>query len=247
MTHRLFSRNSSSTRAIPTVKLADLALQELVEPIRWGFNQAGMQATEEDLTGEDLEKARAIWFLMAAVCAEGAKKLSELGLHKQWAGRALEWFSNIKVIISATEWDNFLTLRDHDSAQPEIQELAREIKKALAESNPTYLKYGEWHLPYITQEEKDNPFFTFPENTMLLPKVSAARCCRVSYLKHDGLPASIDEDLALCNKLIGATPKHFSPFEHVAQPWHTKDFITNFKGWKQYRRLLEYPNGDYPL
>lgn len=216
-THRAFSRSSSSTRAIPTEKLADMALDEMVEPIRWGKNQAGMQAQEDCLEGVDLEEAQAIWSDMARYCAEGAKRLSDLGLHKQWAGRPLEWFSNIRTLISSTEWDNFFALRCHPAAQPEIQALANAMRDALNASTPKLLKHGEWHLPYVTEDERNDGYFQ-GVNSEVLRKISAARCCRVSYLKHDqGIP-SIEDDLALCDKLMSSRPIHASPFEHVASP-----------------------------
>lgn len=251
MTHRVFSRNASSSRAVPVAKMVDMALTEMVEPIRWGKNIAGMQAADEDLTGRDLMEAKLVWRRMAEYCAEGARRLAELGLHKQWANRPLEWFGNIRVLVTATEWDGFFALRDHPDAQPEIQHLARLMKQAMDGSTPRLLQPGEWHLPYITDEERA----TLPIG--LLVKVSAARCCRVSYLKHDGTFATIAEELALFERLASAEPMHASPFEHQATPdfvmpdsavpddlrelvrWMNPGLHGNLVGWIQHRKLLE--------
>lgn len=246
LTHRVFSRNASSSRAIPVSKAADRALSEIVEPIFYGLNQPGMQASNECLEGEALEQARDIWRRMAESCAEGSRQLAALGLHKQWANRPTEWFSNISVVLTATEFDNWFELRAHEDAQPEIHELAIQMMVALDCSTPNLLKSGEWHLPYVTQAERDS---LNPETAR---KVSAARCCRVSYLKHDGGTASVEEDLALCDRLAGAQPIHASPFEHQATPdrlvpgnrmqlphWEYPKLHGNFIGWIQYRKLIE--------
>lgn len=115
LTHRAFSRNASSSRAIPTSKLISLATDDMYEPVRYGKNQGGMQASDECLVEADLDEARSIWYDMADYCAQGVKRLNELKLHKQWANRPLEWFSHISVVVSATEWRNFYDLRCHAS------------------------------------------------------------------------------------------------------------------------------------
>lgn len=243
MTHRVFSRNASSSRAIPVSKLASMALENMVEPIRYGLNQAGMQAKNDCLTGEALDKARAIWKHMAETCAAGAVELAELGLHKQWANRPLEWFSNIKVIVTATEWSNFYALRAHPDAQPEFHTLAVLMKAAMEASMPKLLSPSGWHLPYVTAEERSGE-----RDGMMLAKLSAARCARVSYLKHDGAAPSVEEDLALYDRLVGGKPIHASPIEHQATPdyaslsgegWERQRLHGNFVGWRQYRKLVE--------
>ena len=244
LTHRRFSRNASSSRAVPVAKLSDIAISEMVEPIRYGKNQAGMQATEENLEGESLESAKLIWRQMAEFCAEGAKQLGELGLHKQWANRPLEWFSNIRVLMSGTEWDNFFELRIHENAQPEFYELAHLIRHTMQNAEPKQLKYSEWHLPYISKEDRK----LYPESVLV--KISAARCCRVSYLKHDGTTPNIEEDFKLYARLVGQTIPHYSPLEHQATPdvndagyaYDMPHLHGNFVGWKQYRKMHELEN-----
>lgn len=224
------SRNASSTRAIPTAKLAN---SEFFEPTRYGKNKAGMQAAEENLEGEALERAKAIWRHMADVCAAGSKELAELGLHKQWAGRPTEWFTHINVVVTATEWDNFFALRDHPDAQPEIRELARAMKAAMAASTPRVLGFGEWHLPYVSEEER---------RTLALQQqiaCSVARTARTSHLKHDNAVPSVEDDVPLHDRLIDAVPPHMSPTEHQATPTLDTNKEANLRGWMQYRRLIE--------
>lgn len=253
MTHRVFSRNASSSRAIPVKTLVQKSLDNMVQPIRWGLNQPGMQANEKNLSGEALEEAKAIWRSMAETCAAGAIRLAELGLHKQWANRPTEWFGTISVVLTSTDFSNWDELRAHPDAQPEINYLALLMIEARINSTPRLLKEGEWHLPYITHAERNDALNAIDVNkaVLLLPRISSARCCRVSYLKHDGSKASIQEDLDLCEKLVGAEPLHASPFEHSATPdsylhggeskkeWGNPHLHGNFTGWCQYRKMIE--------
>ena len=56
MTHRAFSRNASSSRAIPVRKMLAQVWGDPAGPLRWGANQSGMQA-EQELTGWRLSAA----------------------------------------------------------------------------------------------------------------------------------------------------------------------------------------------
>ena len=230
LTHRAFSRNASSSRAVPVTKAVDLALGEMVEPIQWQKNQAGMQASSENLEGAQLAEAQAVWREAAEACAKASRRLAEIGLHKQWANRPCEWFSHIKVLCTATEWDNFFALRCHPGAQPEMQALAHAMRDAMDASTP---QPAEYHLPYLRDEDE---ILSVRRRAM----VSAARCARVSYLKHDGTAPSIGEDLALFERLAGGTPIHASPLEHqgVAME-HPRRRSRNFIGWWQFRELFE--------
>lgn len=252
MTHRVFSRNASSSRAIPVRKMIEMVRNEPAMPIHWGLNQPGMQA-ERELSDRDQDSAHMLWLDAANAAADIAEKMMALGLHKQVANRILEPFQHIHVVVTATEFTNFYALRAHPDAQPEIHELALQMLDALAGSEPTPLLPGEWHLPYVTDDERNDQFFKLPDNRDLLRKISAARCCRVSYLKHDGTAASIADDLELCDKLAGAVPIHASPFEHQATPdlyskeakfggsdsWGAPYLHGNFVGWIQHRKLIE--------
>lgn len=234
MTHRVFSRSASSSRAIPVSKMVKLALDEMVFPIRWGKNQKGMQASKENLSGWRLHSAIFTWKLMAHVCAAGVRFLSCLGLHKQWANRPLEWFGNISVVVTSTEWDNFFALRLHEDAQDEIYELARVMFYAKAASVPELLHPGEWHLPFITKQEK----LTLHLDSQL--QISSARCARTSYLGHDGKPSDLQDDIGLFLRLVGSEPIHASPTEQQATPAENPDERSgNFVGWKQHRKLIE--------
>lgn len=242
-THRVFSRNFSSSRAIPTKKLLEQVRNDPAMPVHWGKNQPGMQASEE-LTGLEKQAAIDSWKAAAREAASRAEVLSQIGAHKQIVNRIIEPFLWANGIVTSTEWDNWDELRRHEDAQPEIYELACRIHEARMASTPKLLRPGEWHLPYILDHEKSDGFFKKQENKDLLIKISAARCCRVSYLKHDGQAPNVSEDLALFDRLAGAVPLHASPLEHQATPFPEEVQIDaslsgNLKGWIQYRKIWE--------
>ena len=241
-THRVISKSTASSRAIPTSKLLEMVKNDAVQPVYWGKNQAGMQASEE-VDAETKEKALQEWRLAALNASKTAEKLLELGLHKQIANRILEPFMWAETIVTATEWDNFFKLRLHEDSQPEIQELARCMKEAMDNSEPVKSKI---HLPYITLDEMedyvqgsiavDSESLNEDLYRYFVP-ISAARCARVSYLNHDQSNPVIEKDLATAEKLLSAG--HWSPFEHQAYALPEVVPCRNFIGWKQARTLYE--------
>lgn len=236
MTHRVFSRNASSSRAIPVNKMLAQVWSDPAAPIHWGANQAGMQAMTE-LTGWRRTAAKLVWNLSGKVMCGFVWGGMKLGMHKQTANRLLEPWQFIHVIVTATEWDNFFLLRDHKDAQPEIRALALVMKEAMRMSMPKRLRIGEWHLPYVNATERET------YQPALLAKLSAARCARVSYLTHDGKPPELGKDLELYDRLVGANPIHASPVEHQASPAFYHDaWSGNLRGWQQYRKIVEAEN-----
>ena len=248
-THRMFSRNASSSRAIPIEKMIKQVETNPAMPIHWGKNQSGMQARQEVL---DVDTVKGMWLSARDQAVDMAEWLMEENIHKQVANRITEPFQWIKVIVTATEWDNFFKLRDHPDAQPEIQELARCMKQSIACSEPTPLVAGEWHLPYVTGDTWEDT----KEDLSKAIKCSVARCARVSYNNHDNSAPDIEKDIILADRLLEAG--HMSPFEHQATPmeavqwddytrWEkgithmdrkTNFWSGNFRGWVQYRQLL---------
>lgn len=235
MTHRLFSRNASSSRAIPVMKILAAIWSDPAMPIHWGANQSGMQAKAE-LTDFKAYVAEKLWRGAGKLACIFAYGMTKIGLHKQVANRVTEPWQHISVIVTATEWKNFFDLRDHPDAQPEIRELAMEIKIAMEESEPVELQKGEWHLPYVDDEER--AVFGIED----LKKISAARCARVSYLTHEGVLPNPEKDIALHDRLVGSVPIHASPVEHQATPSMTNNWHKNFRGWIQYRTEVEKLN-----
>lgn len=232
MTHRVFSRNASSSRAIPVMKILAAIWNDPAMPIHWGANQSGMQAKTE-LSDFKQYIAEKLWRGAGKVACAFAWGMTKLGLHKQVANRITEPWQHISVIVTATEWANFFALRDHPDAQPEIRELAVQMKIAMEESEPRELAPWDWHLPYVSDQEMK----AYPYD--LLKKLSAARCARVSYLTHDGNVPNVDNDVKLHDRLVASEPIHASPVEHQATPSGDTAFHKNFRGWIQYREAVE--------
>lgn len=238
MTHRVFSRNASSSRAIPVRKTLARVWADPAVPIHWGRNQSGMQARSE-LGALRRGVARFLWVGAGRAMCGVVGLLNLLGLHKQVANRLLEPWSWITVVVTGTEWDNFLDLRDHPDAQPEIRELAIQIKEAIKEGdeNTQVLKDGEWHIPFLTPYEDMGPL---PLRSRLCHSV--ARCARTSYRNHDKSMTGLGEDMVLHDRLCMAKPPHMSPFEHQAMAAHYPNgqmMYANLKGFISYRSHLE--------
>lgn len=247
MTHRAFSRNASSSRAIPVKKLIEDVRNDPAMPVFWGRNQAGMQADVE-LTDAEIIVAKKGWRAASEAAIEQAEFLMGIGLHKQLANRVLEPFSHINVILTATEFDNFFLLRDHKDAQPEIRALAKKMREAMTDvywdDKINYIEPGEWHYPYLRPSEQEHAH-------QIKVKLSAARCARVSYLAHDGSVPTTGADVELYDRLIEAKPAHASPVEHQAMALSQNFNLPNvggkpqwacrgnFVGWESHRYQLE--------
>lgn len=226
-THRVFSRNSASSRAIPVRKQLARVLDDPAVPVEFGANQRGMQAGAP-LTGEDHDAALAAWLEARDHAVAAVERLQELGVHKQVTNRLLEPFMWHTVIVTATEWDGFWEQRCSHLAQPEIRVAAEAMRTAYDASTPVPLALGVWHTPYLREDDGDLD----PETAR---HVSAARCARVSYLTHDGR-RDIDKDLELYERLVTARPPHWSPLEHVATPAAAGETtLGNLRGWRQLR------------
>lgn len=243
-THRILSRNSASSRAIPVKRVLKQVLWDPATPIHWGANQAGMQARAE-LSGwrRWLAQRLFLWARFPAVLIVWL--LAKLGLHKQVTNRLLEPWVWHTVVFTATDLRNLFKLRLHPDAQPEFQELTRCCKAAYDASTPQRLEWGQWHLPYITGEDygaaaeyHDNTGWAEP----LTAYMSAARCAAVSYVRQ-GERRDVSKDLELAHRLTSSG--HWSPFEHVAMADPEDDgYNSNFTGgWLQLRKVFPGEDG----
>lgn len=227
-THRVFSRSSASSRAVPSSKLIERVETDPVVPLEWGRNKAGMSASET-LSEEEAEASLHEWLRARDDAVAHARRLLELKVHKQELNRILEPFLWHTVIVTATEWQNFFALRCAPNAQPEIRQAALSMRAAMAQSAPQRVPYGGWHTPLLQDDERELDIET-------RKRISAARCARVSYLTHEG-KREIDKDLLLYERL--KDDRHLSPFEHVATPAADEAFHANFRAWVQMRVEIE--------
>jgi thymidylate synthase ThyX len=289
MTHRLFSRNARSSRAVPVRTMLLECTSIPFVPWHWGANQKGMQATEEcdapvllksfasnaefPENYEGIEvwarydselKREEAWLSARDVAVEHAEAFMDAGYHKQNVNRLLEPFSWIDTLITSTDWNNFLHLRDHKDAEPHLQDLAHLVKQALDECEIHQLDFGQWHLPYITAEDiewANRLFDATPKtkNKMVnewLCKLSAARCARISYKPFDG-DASYEREIERYNSLVTSERIHASPLEHQATPdqifaghigpygeyrvdrWEKPELHGNLRGFIQFRKTID--------
>lgn len=253
MTHKDLSRNARSSRAVPTMTLLS---EEPFVP-EFGKNKPGMQSSE---LIEHQAEAEKVWLDMVEYTRNGVKRLHELGVHKQWANRPLEWFGWIDVLVTATHWANFYALRISEYAQPEFDALARLMQHEQRRSTPVLLQPGQWHMPYILDWEADGRW-----GLPTLLAMSTARCARLSYTPFDGV-GDVNAELARFEKLVVSRPVHASPAEHQATPdrkvssgftlptdkpdadfvetgpyhWEGEHLHGNFHGWVQHRKLIPH-------
>lgn len=240
-THRIFSRNTGSSRAIPLLRMLKELRGTPVVPLFWGANKSGMQSAEE-LPKWKAKLCHLAWYIHRVVTFGTVKFLHKMGLHKQWANRLLEPHTYIRQVVTSSSFDNYFDLRLHDDAQPEIIALAYMMQKALAESKPRMISNSHreiaagWHLPYITLAERAK----YMSEPKFLAKLSAARCARTSYLTQEGVEPKPAKELNTFKKLAESTPIHASPLEHQGYAMKSKNGQSrNFKGFKQYREIFE--------
>lgn len=237
MTHRVLSRNASSSRAIPVKKQIQMVIDDPAIPLAFTKNQKGMQGGQA-LEADAHDQAVSAWLEGRDRAVETANKLADLEVHKQYANRVLEPWAHITVVVTATDWDNFFSLRCHEMAQPEIHALADQMYGQYFLNKPDKLKAGEWHLPFLSTGDGNDIWSTEEQITM-----SVARCARVSYLNHDGKAPEYDADKALYDRLIASEPLHASPAEHQAMATGDANIRSgNFRSWVQFRKTLKNEN-----
>lgn len=236
-THRMFSRNSASSRAIPFHKQVTRLQNDPAIPVSFPAEQSGMTGGAE-LDLDDRKYAIESWLTARDLAIEAATTLHEMNVHKSVCSRVIEPFMWHTVIVTATDWDGFWRQRCSPLAQPEMRAAAECMKKAYDASSPVPVARKFWHLPYIKPEDVDWALEqSKPEYLLLLRKISTARCARVSYLTHDGV-RDLEEDIKFYDRLVSADPPHASPLEHVATPAGMFDARRgNFVGWHQLRHL----------
>jgi len=261
-THRVLSRNSASSRAIPVERrIAQVRMSPFV-PEAFGKNKRGMQADE--VLGDDEDAvARTVWAQAAKDAAIHADALAALGVHKQHANRLIETFAWHTVIFTATEWANWDALRVSKNAQPEMYKIAGMMREVRLASAPVYLGYEMWHLPLVRGPMGERDLFVEEKSLRsrgIDPvKVCIGRCAAVSYERHT-VDSTPEKDAARYDGL--RSNGHMSPFEHACRPmdpteldlfaqpecvWDgsrflrtgkIRHFLGNVEGWVQQRKLI---------
>jgi thymidylate synthase ThyX len=243
-THRVFSRNSASSRAIPVVKQLQRVLDEPYVPFEWGTNKRGMQAGAA-LRGQKAKLARKHW-----LDARDSAVAHVIGLiaHPDfcWKQRGRPLGDQISALREAIDGG-------------EVPSTWLNVHKQLANR---LLEPFMWHTVIVTATEWDNFWhlrthrdaqpeirriavmmrnewdcsrpltcgndeWHLPLTNDLRPgapdgasledaiKICVGRCARVSYLTHSG-HRDPSADVALHDRLLSSG--HLSPFEHAARP-----------------------------
>ncbi len=230
-THRMLSKNSFSSRAVPFLKMLDNLTGR---PVEFGGNQSGMQSNGEHTATVNVGHAMGLkhdfhiapegaWNAAKHSAIEFARAFADAGYHKQVFNRLLEPWQMMKTVLSGTEFNNVWWLRDHDAADPSFHELARVMHEARELSTSDVLAPGEWHLPYVDFYRKAGvqTFYLRSGNWTTditleeAIKVSCARCAAVSYRNED---YGLDKSTEVYGRLVGADRKHASAFEHQGTP-----------------------------
>lgn len=243
-THRVFSRNSASSRARSITRTFAEVMEDPFVPNPFTRNQKGMSGGTIDpalqadcekywLASRDAAVLSALDLLVGqtkrrALIGDDVSRYQEVidaydmekdapSIHKQHVNRLLEPFMFHTTIITSTEWDNYFDLRIAPDAQPEIYELAVEMKRAMDASTPVKRRF---HLPYIEGASENPGAFDI--------KRSAASCASVSYkAPHelgDGAVERIFDTMF--------ADKHMSPFEHVACAPEALEDLGTIMGWE---------------
>lgn len=263
-THRVLSRNSASSRAIPYPTMLDMVVSDPFIPIRFQKHHSGMQG-DSYLEGDEEKLAIEYWLKARDAAVETSKNLTFLSddvdlnrvlsmtkaefdecaiVTKQNSNRLLEPFLWHTVIATGTNWENFFALRAHPAAEIHIDELAKRMLEVYNDHSPKQLKEGEWHIPFGDSIDEDR-IFKLNEDTKedtqedtqdIKIKIATARCARVSYLNFEGKDDYFS-DIKLYNNLLSMG--HMSPFEHCARVASGYIPRSNFAGnWVQLRKML---------
>jgi hypothetical protein len=232
LTHRCFSRNCASSRAIPVERQLQLIEEREAAPIKWGTNNPGMQSNQDH---EDPERCKLAWWKSAVQAVENARRLLKLKLHKQIANRVIEPYVFMRTVLTVNNHYglmNFFWQRAHKDADPTLQVLAYKMLKAYINSVPAVRTH---HAPFV-----DIDSFIKEGNTERAFKISAAKCAAVSY-KRDQVDKTDEQWIEMFEtKLVNqpeGSPLHLSPLEHQATAGISR--CGNFMSWSQFRLIYE--------
>lgn len=237
MTHRAFSRNATSSRACPLKTTLEKLKNDRWYPAHIYQNCPGMVGKK---LAENPETFKVYWDDARDAVIKAAESMSLFDFHKQHINRILEPFLKIKVIVTATDWDNFFNLRLAEDAEPEMRDLAMAIQLETRGHHSSEhfgacyeLQDARCGLPFVTQEEVD-----MIKDPDVLMRISGARCARISYKEYDGSDPNVMKDLELANRLLKAG--HMSPFEHPTVFMDDNFNYYNLTGCMSYRYIYEH-------
>ena len=113
-THRMLSKNTSSSRAIPFKKMVEAIKNDPFIPIAWQKEHTGMQGSEYVTKDVYIKEAVANWLVSRDNAVKQAEYLNKTcQVTKQLCNRLLEPFMWTTMLITGSKegWDNFFHLR----------------------------------------------------------------------------------------------------------------------------------------
>lgn len=114
-THRMLSKNTSSSRAIPFKKMVESVQENPFVPIAWQKEHKGMQGTEYFTNKKDITANEKMWLHARDYAIQSAVAASRnFGITKQLCNRLLEPFMWTTMLITGSKegWYNFHSLRN---------------------------------------------------------------------------------------------------------------------------------------
>lgn len=246
-THGMVRRDSASSRAVPTVKIIEQVRDDPYRPPQWNYRQRGMQPAGpmSDVDGarmDELERG------LRSATLFFVGEMEKIKPAKEDINRYLEPWMWTTIVATATEWDNYFTLRTHGDAQAAHATLARAMQTAYRASVPVKrypIDYGiaiddirdAWHLPYITDAERYSV-----KDWRHLPLMSAARCAGVSYFRQGAREdRTLTEEVNRALELV--RNRHWPPTEMPSRAEKGDEWYGPFLGWKPLRKFYGGESG----
>jgi hypothetical protein len=112
-THRMLSKNTSSSRAIPFNKMVESVQNDPFIPIAWQKHHSGMQGNQYETDKGNILYLEHKWKHGLNSALDAAKRLNMSKVTKQLCNRLLEPFMWTTMLITGSKegWDNFFELR----------------------------------------------------------------------------------------------------------------------------------------
>lgn len=228
--YRSWSRTCKNTRGEPIEDMIQRVCESPYIPDRFPRNGQGMVPSSY-LEGKEADDARHAWMTALNSALYSAHHLQYRGIHKELVNDLLSPFAMIETLVTSTEWRNFVKMsKESGAGQDAIRILAEKIETCLDDSEPSLLWDNQWHLPYISEDEKQS-------RTDDVRKLSYARCCTMD---------CTDEDVSRFDRFTNTQYPYLAPAEHIARPMVGTH--SNFNGWISLRKFIEMNVDDnYPV
>lgn len=163
-THRMLSKNTASSRAIPFNKMVEAVKENPFIPIAWQKEHKGMQGSDYITDQEEIQFRIEQWLKARDLAVDKAEDLDALHVTKQLCNRLLEPFMWTTMLITGSKegWDNFFELRCPQYQMSSLSSICKSKKEAFKawslDRNPDNMKWlkinkGQAEIHIITLAE----------------------------------------------------------------------------------------------